>query len=455
MIGAWYLSLGSVIFMAMIYTMFGWGVSTIFRRIGFFGNESLRKSEMIGTWCFVGAAIFTLLQAVMAMAGVSFGWSLLGLSTVILVSVSFHVKNRKFSISRSYLRSSMLALSRKKLCWFASIFLFILIAISFSRGFSRPTYTWDSIAFWTPKMIAVWRAPRLDQSTFNPFNHPEYPLFVPILGGNQFILNEFPDEFSAKGIMIVLIYSVFFIWFISIFSREASFRTRLVHLLLFFMTMLSFVVREHTGGEYLGTADIFVGMSIFLGAYHLLHGRPAHALLVWSFVPWMKSEGQVWALTTYALIFFHEARLRAWTFVLGSTLILPWQVWIRYSGKDSSQYFAFDQLYARPWLEYAIYSVHSFREEFRFLDRWGLLFWLGAISILHNFTLIWRSKPIRILAIALTAQLAMYLTIFTITPEEQASFITAAIARLTLHIAPTVALITAQLFTMEDNARSE
>ena len=181
----------------------------------------------------------------------------------------------------------------------------------------------------------------------------------------------------------------------------------------------------------------------------LLKKGPALALLIWSILPWIKSEGQSLSLFLYMLMFLRYAYLRTWTIFAGFVLILPWVIWNRALGNNSSQYFQFDQIYERPWGEYIVYSLHSFREEFRYLDRWGLIFLITAFALLRNLKQILLSSRHMIILTAILLQLIIYVIIFTITPEEQASFITSAIARLTLHFAPAVIAISANILLEE------
>ena len=102
-----------------------------------------------------------------------------------------------------------------------------------------------------------------------------------------------------------------------------------------------------------------------------------------------------------------------------------------------------------------MYSVHAFREEFRNLQKWNLVFFFFLAQSFATIKRIAQHKELRIIYAGLTVQLLSYMVIFTIAPEEQASFIAAAISRLTLHLAPTALVITAYLFSQEFHAKHQ
>lgn len=399
-------------------------------------SKKLREDglEHLAVAFLLGAGVFTLWQFLGLLVGIPVFWSLRLGWLVGFIGCIDVLRHR--STFRIYTISTLVIL--------------VILPLFFIRSFSRIMYTWDTRAFWVPKMFALWQMDRLRPDALTAFNHPEYPLLLPMSGANAFSLFGFPNEVGAKVVLFG-----FTIALIVLFSRflektvggwKAAFWT------LLFLSL--FIVREHLAGEYVGTADILMGTYLAAGATQLLQKRKLLALALWSLAAWTKSEGLVWAVSTTGLVVIHEVLSKKKISIssyqaLGTSLlvILPWFLYNKFSKLDSSQYFKFKEIYARPWVEYAIYSVHAFREEFRNLEKWNFVFYLFILKSLLSFRRIALDERLRIIYLALAAQLVMYLAIFTVTPEEQATFIAAAISRLTLHFVPTVLLVTAVLFS--------
>jgi len=318
------------------------------------------------------------------------------------------------------------------------------------RATSAPLYTWDAVAFWAPKMIAVWRDNSLNMEGLRYFNHPEYPLFVPLIGATQYFLQGWPNQIATKGMLFVLSGTgliTFFCWCWKHFPPLKAFFWSLFLLSLF-------ILRDHVGGEYAGTADFFVGLAALMGALRILEGNWKLGLVQLAFLPWIKSEGLVFAGAFLATTFLFQPFLRRFILAVVSIVIFPWQMFIRTQQVDTSQYFKFDEIYARPWFNYATYSIHAFREEFRQFSKWNMAFWWGAVAVLTHLREIVQNTRLRVIVLALLAQLTAYIVVFTVTPEEQASFIAAAVSRLSLHLAPTLIALAGWIFSTSQHERT-
>jgi hypothetical protein len=198
-----------------------------------------------------------------------------------------------------------------------------------------------------------------------------------------------------------------------------------------------------------GTADILVGVYLAAGIIALINKQTLLSFVLLVATGWAKSEGQVIAGTAFILMFISFKQYRLIFPLILSAILGPWFLFTKFSTMESSQYFKFSEIYARPWLEYFVYSIHAFREEFRNLPKWNLLFWFFPVAAIINVRKILKHIPSLIILSIILVQLGMYIVIFTITPEEQASFIAAAISRLTLHIAPGILVITSYWFSRD------
>jgi len=401
------------------------------------GAAPLDQILKIGIAFLLGAGTVTFIQFIVSLLRIPIIWTFYGFIPLALVGYFFRIKE----MFHSKPHTSLLRIS----VW---LLLIGLLFFFFTRSFSRTMYAWDTVAFWMPKMFALWQDKIVQKETFEFFNHPEYPLLLPMTGATVYTLYNAPNEVAVK--VALFGFTVAFVCILEGFlHRTTSFPKKAFFLVL----MLSiFIFREHIAGEYVGTADIFVGMYIFAGAAALLSKRVYLALSLWSLVPWAKSEGMVWMLSSAILIVFFYWKDIPKKF-LGYFLIplmasFTWSIYNKFIG-ISSQYFKFNELYARPWAEYAVYSVHAFREEFRNLEKWNLLFFFFFASVLTRLRIIVRTPALLVIMLSLVAQVVSYMVIFTIAPEEQATFIAAAISRLTLHVAPTMLLVAAYLFGKE------
>lgn len=394
-------------------------------------HEKIRYTNPIlrlSVWMLVGGGSVTLAQAIMSVFGISLLWSL-GIAAGIACLGWWKYGHTLFPHTYN--------VGEKVLWGMIGVWMLLL----FTREFSRVMYTWDSVAFWTPKMVALFESRAVRKHTFEFFNHPEYPLLLPLSGADAMIITTKPSESAAKVVFFGYILACVGILG-SFVMRNTTWIKSAFWIALF---LSSFIVREHMAGEYAGTADILVGIYMAAGAALFLLGQKKMGLLVWMFLPWIKSEGLVFTLAVSGFLFLFEKSLRTWIFVLGMLCIGPWRIIVKWMGVDTSQYFKFQEIYVRDWVEYATYSVHAFREEFRNLGKWNMIFFAFFAQTIRFFSSLIRDKVLLTIYGGMAAQIIMYIVICTITPEEQASFIASAISRLTLHLAPTAVVVASYL----------
>ena len=387
----------------------------------------------LSVWFLVGAGLTTLAQTILSLPGIPLSISLLLAGCVALLGL---FRQRKMLV---WGKESKERLTLSSISFWSIVVL--LCGLFFFRSLSRVTYTWDSIAFWTPKMVGLFAENKVTKHALIPFNHPEYPLMLPISGADAMLVTGLPSDIAAK--VVLFGYTLAFFGLFGSFLRKNTNEWLSIFWLLLLGT--GFIFREHVAGEYVGTADIFVGIYMMAGSIMLLSKRPRIALVMLLFLPWAKSEGLIFTLATCGMMFILYPSLRKHILFLSVVFLAPWRFFVQYMQVDSSQYFKFSELYARPWMEYATYSVHAFREEFRNLSKWNLMFFFFLAESAVAVQKILKNRELLIIYAALAAQLVAYLVIFTITPEEQASFIATAISRLTLHLAPTIVVMASYL----------
>lgn len=402
--------------------------------IGFLVSDVLKKKLTLGDYPYyflIGAGLFTLSQILLSLIKVPFQTSLI----IGFVLSLFGWWKQRRSIIQKIKKPSLF-----DLVFWVVVLLFVFFAATIV--FSRTMYTWDDVAFWMPKMFTLWTDKMIGPTTLVFFNHPEYPLLLPMTGANIYTIFGYPNEVAAK--MAFFMFSLSLIVSFGSFIKQKMSWYKALFLLVLFLSLQVF--GDHVFGEYVGTADIFVGIYMAVGVIELLKGNSEKAMLIWMFVPWAKSEGQVWAASTLFFLFILKLVTFKKAFLAGF-LVLPWFIYNKFSGQDSSQYFKLQEIYKRSWVEYATYSVHAFREEFRNTTKWNITFLLFLSATFTHVKQILNDKKLVVIFGGLICQMISYIVIFTITPEEQATFIAAAISRLTLHLAPTVLVVTAYLLS--------
>ena len=288
--------------------------------------------EKLGLPIILGAIYATLLQTVFAFFQFSIFYSLI-LLHLFAIAQTFVLLRKNWTryVSRIYnFRFSFVLLLL--IPFFVTLFLFG------SRSYSRSIYAWDAIAFWLPKTYVLAYDQVIQPNSFERFNHPEYPLFLPMLGADAFLITGTHNEMALK--VSTFGFSVAFICAVVGFF----FRTTPKKYALFFSALLCslFIFREHISGEYVGTSDVFVGISIATGTMLWLEGKRTLAHWFWVGAPWAKSEGLVWYLSTAGMSFLLAPKKFA-RLIIPTFFATVWILFTKVVGM-SSQYFKFSEL---------------------------------------------------------------------------------------------------------------
>ncbi|MEK7458114.1 MAG: hypothetical protein AAB612_01345, partial [Patescibacteria group bacterium] len=107
----------------------------------------------LSVWFLVGAGLTTLAQTILSLPGIPLSISLLLAGCVALLGL---FRQRKMLVwgKESKERLTLSSIS----FWSIAV---LLCGLFFFRSLSRVTYTWDSIAFWTPKMVGLFAENRV------------------------------------------------------------------------------------------------------------------------------------------------------------------------------------------------------------------------------------------------------------------------------------------------------
>ena len=112
-------------------------------------------------------------------------------------------------------------------------------------------------------------------------------------------------------------------------------------------------------------------------------------------------------------------------------------------------------LQQRPIVEYTRYSLNAFREEFRFVARWGVGFLVIFFFLFTHFKAVFENKWFLFALILFGFQFAGYIAVFYVTHDDQATQIATSIFRLVLQVYPAMLLFAYELSVYKSRRESK
>ncbi len=188
--------------------------------------------------------------------------------------------------------------------------------------------------------------------------------------------------------------------------------------------------------EHSGNADLLTGIFIFSGIYGLIKERDYLITGIFFGLAALTKNDALPILVTFLGLAVIKTRARegeAWRGVAAAAGFLAINLLFRvrfglenrYAEREIGEVLA-----SRPLREYMTYTLHSFREEWRQVWRWGLGWWVIIFSLVTRGKEIIKDDHLRTVMILLLAQLGSLLVIYYITPEDQASHIASSLSRI-------------------------
>ncbi|MBI5491723.1 MAG: hypothetical protein HY893_02195 [Deltaproteobacteria bacterium] len=331
-----------------------------------------------------------------------------------------------------------------------------------------PLAGWDAWFIWFLKGRAFF----VDRTVSNGFltnglyayDHPEYPLLIPLSIAWVYTAIGHVSETAAKAIFPLQFYSmlaVFYYFTKRLWGRRAG---------LVFTALLSLtpIVLIHSGGfpvkigvlyvgDFVGHADLTIAV-YFLSACAFFYlytqeGRTPQVILSGLFLAlgaWTKNEGLAFAALGFlGILIYLMTEKKGWWLkaaIIAAVLMLfiaPWSVYktglglkSEYTGNMGLSVFFGNigriKLVLTRMVEYM----------FGYIALYNFTWWLYAASFIFNLRGLAR-KPLLILNAMLLSQLAVYVLIYVISPNDINWLIQTSLDRVLLHLTPLSMLIAA------------
>lgn len=352
-----------------------------------------------------------------------------------------------------------------------SIIAVIVIIVSFNL-LARPMHQFDARAIWGMKAKILFHERTIfseavvNASSNHP--HPRYPLLLPI--AESWV---FESMGQADDRVVRLLFLWFFIGLIlCTYELQQRFAGKMAAIWCVCALLVTpFLYGSLTeGGASSGYADVTASFYITTSALAMIlwikEGRTAFALvgaILAACVALTKNEGLVFAaslfLTTAAFSLAGKgkrelrnsgkSKLAAWLsgnsatlyclalyILIVATMLLPW-FYVRsglpkFLDENYAQYLSYRDI--ASGLHRLPQILKTFAAELLNFKHWGVI-WILIVVSLGGIGRTWRREAYFILTL-IVLQLASYLAVFIITPNELAGQLSSALSRLFLHILP-------------------
>ncbi len=412
----------------------------------------------------LGLGAISLQMFLYSLASIPFGFYSVAAPWVFIAGAFFLYSFRKPQKTKAAIEKASTGLPEVIL----SIVILSQAAYVFTYALALPLSGWDAWFIWFLKGRAFF----VDRTVSNGFltnslyayDHPEYPLLIPLSIAWVYTAIGHVSETAAKVIFPLQFYSmlaVFYYFTRRLWGRSAG---------LIFTALLSLtpIVLIHSGGfpvkigvlyagDFVGYADLTIAM-YFLSACAFFYlytqeGRTPQVILSGLFLAlgaWTKNEGLAFAALGFLgiLIYLMTGKKGWWlkAAVIAAILMLfiaPWSVYkmglglrSEYTGNMGLSVFFGNigrlRLVTARMVEYM----------FGYVALYNFTWWLYGASFIFNLRGLAR-KPLLILNAMLLSQLVVYALIYVISPNEINWLIQTSLDRVLLHLTPLSMLIAA------------
>lgn len=206
-----------------------------------------------------------------------------------------------------------------------------------------------------------------------------------------------------------------------------------------------------TSISYSGNADLLVSFYFLLAFGTLFEKKFVYSALFFGLAGLTKNDAVPAVLGFCILLllfkFWTREKVSVWAFVAGFGMVainLGWKYYFdlnsRFLQQDLGVIWA-----QRPIVEYTRYSLNAFREEFRFVDRWGVGFLVIMFFLVAKIRVFFVQRWLLMGLLIFGVLFSSYIYIYYVTVEDQASHITSSIFRLVLQVYPALLLLAYEL----------
>lgn len=303
----------------------------------------------------------------------------------------------------------------------------------FVLTFSETIWGHDALAFWVSKGRAFFVDSGISHRAVFAYWPYDYPLLWPLVSTWFY-------QFLGQSDL----YFVRIIPFVTFMLIGVSLRKWWIQV-VFFVTPFALMLLIKP--EYGGNADLFVGFFVLLASYYLLDGEIMYSGIFLGLAALTKNDSLplLLAFPIIAIIFLrHEKGWRSGIALALAVVALDvgFKWYFKFNNRYLDHSFA-SVLAARPIGKYMLYTVQSFREEFRQVYRWGLGWWLVIFMLLSHYKMLGSNRRILAVLILIGVFFGSLLWVYYVTPEDQASHIGSSLSRVLMQIYPTVLLLAA------------
>lgn len=388
--------------------------------------------------------------AIFGMAAAVFGIPITRVVVILfsLMSVAFLLFQRKF------LRTFKKAIFRR-----IDITLAVVLSVFFAEvaiiTFSHPVWGYDALEHWLARAHAFWVDNGMVWGNLHSYYQAEDPNLWPLAAAWLFHFLGKSSDFWVQIIPFAVL-----IGMVMEFAKRVLAVGKFGYFWLAIMAFAPFLWFTVASESYSGNADLMVSFFLFLGFGALFDKRYLHSVFFLAFAALSKND----ALPAFIGICLLLPILRYWGREKVSALVLAaafgllffelfWKYYLdlpsRYLRGDLQTVFE-----ARPFGEYIKYSLHAFREEFRYIGRWGIGFFVIFYFLAVNARMIWRNKVFLAVLALIVVQFAAYNWVYYVTKEDQAGQIATSIFRLVSQLYPSVLLFAYVLWARDTKAVS-
>ena len=391
----------------------------------------------------LGLGIVTLFLMLLAIPGI-------GISRIFVLAVAAFVAAIPV-LDKQLGKALRLAVLAQKKKFNFKILLFLVpvilcLGLAAMVTFSHAIWGYDALERWMAKASAFWFEGKITWANLHGLYLADDPNLWPLTAAWFF---HFLGK--ASDFWVQLIPSTAFVCLVGEFWRKVRGSGFLGFGWLVILLLSPYIWGTIASFSYSGNADLLVSFYFLLAFGTLFEKRFVYSAIFFGLAGLTKNDA-VPALIGFCVLlplfkFWTREKVPVLAFAAGFGMLamnVGWKYYFDLNSRFLQQ--DLDVIWSqRPIVEYTRYSLNAFREEFRFVDRWGIgflviMFFLAA-KIRTFFIERWLLMGLLIFGVLFSS----YIYIYYVTVEDQASHITSSIFRLALQVYPALLLLAYEL----------
>lgn len=398
----------------------------------------------LATFFALGLGAVVILQMALSLAGIPVNSTLVfAVSSLAILLVCVNHRLR-IQLTKSVLQNLRKLNSRNVL---VILVLVVLMAIVALVTFSHPVWGYDAISRWLATANAFWADQGITRANLHGSYILDDPQLWPLAISWFFHFLGKTSDFWVQAIPFAVLACL-----IGEFARKVLTSGWIGLGFLVILVFSPYLWGTVISASYSGNADLLVSFYFLLAFGALFTRRFVYSAIFFGFAALTKNDaapalvGFCIVLPMFGILFGQKIPHRGFLTAVGFLVLnLAWKAYFdlnsRYLQSDYGAIWA-----SRPIVEYTKYSLHAFREEFRFVERWGIGFFVIFFFLISRVREIFREKLFLAGLLLFGCQLVGYIWVYYVTREDQASQIATSIFRLVLQVYPALLLFAFVLF---------